>query len=84
MNEKVTEALKTLQAEGISFKMLPDAVEIEVGRIRVTHPGPGPCGSQAITISIDGNEVQNMLSEFELRAAVEEAITFTVKFGGFA
>lgn len=82
--EKIMAALRVLQEEGLSFRFFPEAVEIDAGRLRVSHPGPGPCSSKGIRITIDGNEIQNMLSEFELRAAAKEAITFTVKLGGFA
>lgn len=84
MKAEVANALRVLQAEGFSLRMLPDAIELQIGRVSITHPGPGPCSSTRIKITIDGNEIQNMLREIEVRAAVEEAVSMKIVLGGFA
>lgn len=84
MTEKFAQALRLLQEEGASFRLIPDGVEILVGRLQVTHEGPGPCSSRGITVAIDGNHIETMLSEIEIRAAVNEIISFTVKLRGIA
>lgn len=84
---EVAAALKALQAEGYSFRLLPGSVEIEVGRLRVTHPGEsgkGPVHGHGTRIELDGHSISHLTQSFTLEVPCDDAIAFKITIAGVA
>ena len=84
-SEKARKALKVLEEEGIAFVLEPNAVVVQTGRIEMRADGDGHAVSaNRVKITLNGNEIQNMLSFAQVTAAVGDVIRFELKFGGLA